>query len=128
MLCLKVKVDTNDADYMTHEKRITPEMVERLKPLFKAIKDFKPYKTKTKYGLNDWQYRHNYPFGECLREDMGEKSPKEIYSNIDPELIEIFEEDYIPYPRYGFHTIVSIDLIQTETLKTFLGGKSDKKA
>ena len=56
-------------------------------------------------------HHHNFPTGECLRKDLGEKSPQELY-DFDEEVFELFE-DFCPYPEYGFHTIERIELYPT---------------
>ena len=65
---------------------------------------------------------HNWPKGEyCLRDDMGEKPIHEIYSHIDPELLERFDEDYVPYGDEGnVHTIESIEIMEVSDIKDFL--------
>ena len=100
-----IKVDTNDADYITEISKISEEDINKIRPLIKAIKNFKPYSSKLNDG-SSWKHSHNYPFGECLREDLGEKEPREIY-DFDEEIFDIFE-GCLPYPEYGFHTIKSI--------------------
>lgn len=99
---ITIRVDTNDGDYNEVTNPISKEDLNKLKPLFKAIKQFKPYKAKG-HG-----HAHNFPMGEILREDLGEKSPAEIY-NVDEELIELLEE-YLPHCDYGFHTIERVEI------------------
>jgi len=98
-----VTVDTNDADYDKTISEISEGDLESIKPLIAAIKAFKSYTVKRSKGM-DWTHHHNYPWGDCLREDLGEKSPKELYGDV-----ELFEE-FIPYPEHGFHTIESITI------------------
>lgn len=104
---LIITVDENDADYNTKMSVIPEEDLNRILPLIEAIKNFKPYTSKSDSG-SEWTHRHNYPFGDCCREDLGEKPPYEFYP-FDEEVFEIFEE-YVPYSEYGFHTIVSIEV------------------
>jgi len=104
---IKITADTNDADYVTEVSDIFEEDLDKIKPLIAAIKKFKPYTTKSN-GLS-WSHSHNYPLGEALREDLGEKSPREVYKGFDEEVFQIFE-DLIPYAEYGIHTIISIDI------------------
>lgn len=109
-LYLLVTVDTNDADYVSNYAEVTLDKLEILKPLFKAIKKFKPYKTTTKPNLN-WTHRHNFPFGEVLRDDLGEKSVEELYSKF-PEALELFLDEYLPTDFQGCcHTITEIKLV-----------------
>ena len=113
MFEITITVDTNDGDYATEVSNITPEQLEKIRPLIEAIKEFKPYEViyKTDYkidGQDEWPmtHRHNYPCGDILRDDLGEKDPREIYK-FPEEIFELFE-DFIPYGEYGFHTIESI--------------------
>jgi len=105
---ISITVDTNDADYNTRVEKIPESDLNIIKPLIVAIKNFKPYNTKSKSGL-DWNHSHNYPFGDCCREDLGEIPPREYY-NFPEEVFDVFEE-YLPYGNeYGFHTIESIEV------------------
>ena len=105
MLEITITVDTNDADYNTSVNEISEEDLEKIKPLIAAIRKFKPYTHKFKNG-HDWPHRHNYPFGDACREDLGEKPPTELY-DFSEEIFEIFEELF-PHTEDGFHTIDSI--------------------
>lgn len=106
---MTIVVDTNDADFDTNIGKISEKELDKFRPLIAAIKKFKPYKTKG-YGSGN-KHHHNWPKGECLREDLGEKSPAEIYSKFSEELIEEFEEEWLPCGSdYGFHTIESIEI------------------
>ena len=107
-----IKADTNDADYVTSKKLITDEEIEQIKPVVKAIKKFKPYKTN---GCS-WEHHHNFPAGDCLRDDLGELSPYELYvesGKVTKEQFELFEE-YLPYGEYGLHTIESVEILEVE--------------
>ena len=109
---ITIVADPNDGDYMTRVEEISEEDLETIKPLIQAIKEFKPYTVEyeNKYsvgaGLRKTTHSNNYPFGDCLRKDMGEKSPEEIYS-FSKEVFYIFE-DLIPCSEYGIHTIESV--------------------
>lgn len=104
-----ITVDSNDADYLTQISVITKEDLEKIMPLIKAVKNFKPYKGEWSPGLFQ-TFHHNYPNGEhSPREDMGEKTKEEIYPDIDEEAFEIFEE-FCEYGEYGFHTIESVEI------------------
>lgn len=113
MLEIKVVTDTNDADYVTRISHISEADLERIKPLIAKIKAFKPYTVKaeqTSY-ISDWTHSHNYPFGERQREDLGEKSPREIYSDIPEEVFDLFEEFVDGDSETGsFHTVESIEV------------------
>lgn len=105
-----VEVDTNDADYIGKIVEIEDESVEKFKPLIEKIKQFKPYKAA---GLHDltWNHTCNFPHGECLREDLGEKHPCELYA-INEETYEEFIETFCLYGgEWGFHTITKIQEI-----------------
>lgn len=116
MQYIKVTVDTNDADYEDREELITDEQLKKIMPVIEAIRHFKPYKGEWSPG-KFMTYNHNYPSGECCRTDMGEKTVKQIYSHIDPELIDFFEEEYCPWAEYGFHDIESIQVYEECTCK-----------
>lgn len=108
-----IKADTNDGDYITEKSKITDDQIKLITPVVDAIRNFEPY-VGTK---SDWihKHRHNFPYGECLRKDLGEKSPEEMYGHI--EGFELFE-NLIPYDEYGIHTIESVEIIEvTETEK-----------
>lgn len=110
---ITITADTNDADYITAVNPISEKELELIKPLISAIKKFKPYKVKynRSWGKHEEAtstHHHNYPIGDCLRGDMGEKSPEELYK-FDSEVFELFEE-YLPYSEYGIHTIASVTI------------------
>lgn len=98
MLC--VYVDTNDADFDTFLNEITDEQLVKFQPLFDAINKFEPYDTVTS-GTDPlkWTHRHNWPYSEYSpREDLGEKSPQELYAdgkNVTEDLVEEFIEDFL---------------------------------
>jgi hypothetical protein len=102
---ITIRADTNDADYVTQVSPISEKDLNVIKPLIKAIKNFKPYKAQMP-GKTEWIHDHNYPWGECTRADLGEKTPQELY-DFDKEVFEAFQ-DYVPYGEYGIHTIESI--------------------
>ena len=107
---LNVVADTNDSDYIESFSEISKDNLEKIKPLIKEIKNFEPYEAEGAgyIGLN--QHHHNWPVGEIRRDDLGEKSIEQIYSNIEPSIIRLFNEHYVPYGEYGVHTIESIFL------------------
>ena len=74
-----VVVDTNDADYVGKIVKVSEETLEHFKPLIEKIKNFQPYNN------GGWRHNHNFPFGECLREDLGEKHPMEMYNLTEEE-------------------------------------------
>ena len=54
-----------------------------------------------------WTHHNNYPYGEYIRDDLGEKGPRELYNTIPEEIHEILE-NYVPYGEHGIYTIESI--------------------
>jgi|WetSurMetagenome_2_1015567.scaffolds.fasta_scaffold1651653_1 hypothetical protein len=109
---LIIKADTNDADYVHTIQEITLDGVKTIAPIAEAIKNFQPYKSNLS-GL-DWTHRSNWPVGDCLRDDLGEKSPAEIYAGVlNEDQIELFM-DLIPYGEHGIHTIKSIKILAVE--------------
>lgn len=97
-LLLVIKADTNDADYIMSIKEITTDVLEKLKPIFKAIKD--------KDG--DW------PHGQS-----SDSTVRETYEDILTEnQIENFNS-YCPYSN-GVHTIESIRVLTVVDEKTYL--------
>ena len=106
---ITITVDTNDADYQTKVSEISDKDFNKILPLIKAIKKFKPYTGKTT-GTDagrDWDHHHNYHVGEYLREDLGEKPVTELYPQFDEETHELFQS-FCPYGEDGFHTVESI--------------------
>ena len=113
-----VEVDTNDADYIGKIVEVKDESAEKFKSLIEKIKNFKPYVGLSKSG-SKFTHDCNFPYGECLRDDLGEQHPCELY-NIDENTYEEFVETFELYGgEYGFHTI---EKIQEITLgKAWLG-------
>ena len=114
MKYLLVRADTNDADYVRSFKPIEEEILAKFLPLFQAIKDFKPYKG------GRTSHRHNFPTGDCCREDMGEKQVEEIYADIDPEILGEFQEEYMPNGEFGTHTINEIKVFEVTGEQVYL--------
>jgi len=113
---LIITADTNDADYITNKVEVTEELLTLVMPVIEAIKDFKQYEIPSDFGFN-WKHNHNFPEGDCLREDLGEKSTKEMYGHLEG-----FEEfrDMVPMSEYGIHTITSIELFDVAEGKRLL--------
>lgn len=109
---LVITADTNDGDYVTEKHSVTDETIELLKPAIEAVKNFKPYKVHM-HNI-DWNHSHNFPTGECCREDLGEKTPKEYYVDggfmTEDQFLDF--EEYVPYAEYGIHTITSIEILE----------------
>lgn len=110
---LIIKVDSNDADYVEVSIEVDNETIANIRPVIKAIKQFKEYRNKSSSGL-EYEHRHNWPSGEMLREDLGEKSPEELYLETGLCTEDEFETfvKLLPYIEYGFHTINSIRLLE----------------
>lgn len=110
MKTLLVTVDTNDADYVREIVEIDEDTLEHFKPLIEKIKNFQPYIGFSKSG-SKFTHDCNFPYGECLREDLGEKHPMELY-NLTEEEYEYFIDAFSLYGgEWGFHTIESIQEI-----------------
>jgi hypothetical protein len=113
---LLVRGDWNDADYVTEITQITQKELDRFAPLFKAIKNFKPYKGfsdpehhKSDRPPLEWTHDHNWGVGEYgYRDDLGAKSITELYG----ELAEEFDEGFVPHGENGsLHTIHAISVV-----------------
>lgn len=118
---ITVVVDTNDADYMTKVSEIDDEELVVVREVAAKIKTFKPYEVSyERYDgtTGDNACHHNWPEGDCQRDDMGEKSPIEIY-DLTEEQYEIFD-CYTPYSEYGFHTIESITIVPITKVESLL--------
>lgn len=102
-----IRVDINDADYIMDVNKISEEDLEKIKPLIEAIKNFKPYMSKDSDG-KEWKHYSNYPI-KFVRDDLGEKNPKELYPEFSDEVHEILS-DLCPYGDDGFHTIEEISI------------------
>ncbi len=134
-----ITADTNDADYVTQKTKITVDKLELFKPLIEAIKNFKPYKGKSKDGYES-KHSHNFPYGSgeyIPRRDLGEKTIIELYkefaspkSKVDGSddrwiyyefskdcILGDFAENYCPYGEYGIHSIKSIEVVTGMTEK-----------
>jgi len=121
---LIIKADTNDADYVESTNEIDAETLEELKPLFVAIKNFKPYRTKgTGQSKLKWTHESNFPYGDgeyVPRFDLGEKSVDEIYAGIvTPDQLETFK-NFCPYGENGIHTIKNITVVEYIDEKEYL--------
>jgi len=114
-----IVADTNDADYVTAISDIDDDFESYFGELIEAIKNFEPYKGKSKYSTLEHTHRHNWPTGELVREDLGEKYPEQIYSQFPEDMIEAFSE-YLPHGEYGIHTIESITISQVQHEKKLL--------
>lgn len=117
---INIKADTNDADYTSELNEISKEDLDAIRPLIKAISEFKPYKCDAKG--HSWTHRHNFPTGDCLRKDLGEKSPEELYVDsglATQEQLDLFYE-FVPSDEYGIHTIKSIEVLEVNNVENLL--------
>jgi len=98
---IRIIADTNDADYVTGINTIDEKTLEIIKPVIRAIKDFKPYENK------GHSHSHNFPSGEFVRDDLGEKSAEELYGDLKG-----FEDflDYCPCGEHGIHTVERVEV------------------
>lgn len=118
---ITITVDTNDADYMTEVSKISEEDLIIVRKIVAKIKAFEPYKVEYQRSTGYVVTRtctNNWPSGDCRREDMGEKSPQEIYDLTDEE-IDIFYE-FTPSSEWGFHTVESISVAPTTEIETLV--------
>lgn len=113
MKMIVIVADINDADYVTNVKEITDIQLEVITPVINAIKNFKPY------GDGYMKHTHNYPTGENVREDLGEKSGFKYYNDKGISVIAMnLFEDFLPNSEHGIHTIESIKILNvTEDIK-----------
>jgi hypothetical protein len=118
---LIIKADTNDGDYVTAMHEVTEEYIKALEPVFKAISEFKPYRTEKVEGMQSagWTHNHNWPCGNDLpRLDLGEKYPQDIYPQLSNEDVEEFNQ-LCPTAEYGIHTIVDIRVLDVADEKVY---------
>lgn len=111
-----IQADTNDANYVTTLKEISDEDLELILPVINAIKKFEPYKTHVR--IVERTHRHNFPYGECLREDLGEKNTFKLYGHLEGYYL--FMEEFVPCDDYGIHTINEIRILNVESEETLL--------
>lgn len=112
-----ISVDVNDGDIESHTIEVTEEQALVLGRVAKAIKEFKPYKRTVEDGTLVSSYSlevthdNNFPTGEMVREDMGQKSAKDYYKDIiSPDDFEEFLE-LVPWTECGFHTVTGIRIL-----------------
>ncbi len=122
---LEVKGDMNDADYTTSISMVDESDSPHVRAVAKAIKEFQPYTaTRPDYAGKPYKstHHHNWPTGERVRTDLGEKVPQEIYVDsglVTQEAFDVFEGLLYFGGEYGIHSIDSIILkviAQTEEL------------
>lgn len=118
MLILRIKADINDADWVYSFVNIQESLLEKIRPVIQAIKEFKPYEVTMTPSWSDqeytYKYNHNYPMGNMCDSGSGEKSAEELYGHI-PNFQEF--HGLVPYPTHGeddIHSIESIDIIEVK--------------
>lgn len=112
---ITITADTNDADYISQSSKISKSDLELIKPLIKAIKNFTSYTTPLPENIGsgiikEWEHCHNFPSGECVRDDLGEKSGYQYYLPLVGEDVMNMFEGLLPYGEHGIHTIKSIEV------------------
>lgn len=110
-----VEVDTNDADYIGKLVNVSDTIFEKFRPLIEKINNFKPYKGISESGM-EWTHYSNFPYGECCRCDLGEKTPEELYHITEEELNEFVDAFHLYGDEYGFHTITRIAEIEIKNI------------
>lgn len=115
---LLLVADYNDADYVEHVVEITKEDFNKFKPLIDAIENYQPYVTHHHFGSIDC---HNW---ESWRQDLGEITVYEKYSQFSEEFIEEFIDVFFSGMHNpaedicggltGFHTIVKLENLKTD--------------
>lgn len=106
---LYITADFNDGDYGHVLIKVSEEVFNKFKPLIDAINNFQPYIMRSDFGID----HHNW---NSAREDLGEISLYEKYSQFEKDYIDEFSQifiDPIPVPYCGSedqppHTIVSL--------------------
>lgn len=120
MKYIRLVADTNDADYVETFEPISDENIAKLGPIVQAIKSFKPYRGNEYTPGHYHSHDYNWTTGDSVREDLGGKPVKEVYSHLDPDLIDWFSETYIPSSEYGIHTIESIEILEVSNIERLL--------
>ena len=122
-----IVADYNDADYSKDLVEVDEETFNKYLPLIEAIRDFKPYIARSRYGC---VVEHNW---ESPREDLGEKNLYETYPQFSKEMIDGFKETFMsglhnPEFDYGgtFHTIITIEDVVSG--KKYIDWKQDWQA
>ena len=122
---LEVEGDINDGDMTTSISMVDEADLPHIRAVAKAVKEFKPYQTTYLNSANQPRkttHDCNWPTGELIRTDLGEKDPQEIYVGsglVTQEAFDVFEDLLHFGAEYGIHSIDSITLkviAQTEEL------------
>lgn len=108
---LLIIADFNDGDYIKDVVKVEDDVFEKFLPLIKAINNFEPYVSRSGDVINtNW---------DSPRQDLGEKSVYEIYSQFSKDYIDEFRDIFMsgiimPYYDGPFHTIVEISDVVTD--------------
>lgn len=112
---LYITADFNDGDYGHVLIEVSEEVFNKFKPLIDAINNFQPYIMRSDFGID----HHNW---NSAREDLGEISLYEKYSQFEKDYIDEFSQIFIdPIPVHCCgsedqppHTIVSLKDVITD--------------
>jgi hypothetical protein len=111
-MMLVVEGDHNDADYLVSITPITEKQLEKFQPLIEAIEKFQLYKGFSASRL-EWDHNCNWPCGEYgCRSDLGCKTITELYPEIDAEIVEEFDQEFVPHADGNIHTIEAIFVVK----------------
>ena len=118
---INIIADTNDGDYISEMSEISEEELELIRPVVESIKAFKPYKGKSKRG-GEWSHDNNFPFGDCCREDLGQKEAEEYYVGgelVTQEQFDAFMK-FTPQVEGGIHTIESVEVFHVTEVHSLI--------
>jgi hypothetical protein len=100
---IKIKADTNDADYITGINILNEEDLPTILKVIAAIKDFD---SRTRRGSGQYNWFTGYSYG-CIR-----PGPRVVYEGVlTEEEIDTFDE-YCPHGEDGIHTIESVEIYE----------------
>lgn len=92
ILELTIVADTNDADYVSQVSVIAQEDLDRFMPVIEAIRD-----TDNQHNWETNEYSHG-------------PRPESAYAELGEDLVEEFNESFVPYGEHGVHTIAVIQI------------------
>lgn len=104
-LYIRVKGDTNDADYIEHFGKLSHMDIRLVDKVGAAIKQVN----------KDFPRAHNWPNGEYSRGSF-----EDLYINsglLTQEEIDIFNESYVPHGMEGIHDIASIQILDIVSIE-----------
>ena len=103
-----VRADTNDGDYIEETKLASEDLVNIVQQVADKIAAFEPYKVNA--DNFEWEHTHNFPYGELVRDDLGELDAEKYYVGtglISSGYFQVFL-DFIPNSEFGIHSITSV--------------------